>query len=60
MDSYYSGDHITRDRIHTNTITCGIEEPQQKYHFGRVGMPVFKCYNACFNMFDHKKWYHIL
>ena len=55
MGSCYSGDRITRDRIHTDTTICGIEEPQQKYHFGTVSMPVFKCCNACFYMFDHKK-----
>ena len=35
MGNCYSTDHVAEDHIHTD-ITCGIEEPQQKYRLGTV------------------------
>ena len=37
MGSYYSGDHIARDNIHTGITTFNMEEPPQKYCLGKVG-----------------------
>ena len=30
MSSCYSGDRIARDHMHTDIITCKMEEPKQK------------------------------
>ena len=37
MGSCYSDDHIARDHIHANIMTCNVKEPQQKYRLGTVG-----------------------
>ena len=37
MDSYYSGDHIARDHIHTDTATCYTQERSVK-HVNYLGL----------------------
>ena len=36
MSSCYSGDRIARDHMHTDIITCKMEEPKQKLRLGGV------------------------
>ena len=38
-----TGDHIAKDHMYTNIVTCNIEGPPQKYRIGTVSNRLLGC-----------------